>query len=104
MLSSVPYTGLTSKKAQSVAEVRKEVAHAKRQERAVLLPAYEQIVNDLDAEILRANDLSNYTDGGYVSDDETRFELAARARYVALCKALKSKYTITVKGVKDGQR
>ena len=98
--NSIPYTGLTSKKAKTIAEGRQKSIQKKQESRMAILPAYEQIIADLTAEIDRMNDISSYTSGGYVTDDETRFELSARSRYVALCKALRGKYTITVKGAK----
>ena len=87
--------------ARVIAKQREEVTEKKNVSRIAMLPAYEQIIADLDAEIERVSDISNYTAGGYVSEDETRFELAARSRYIALCRALKGKYTITVKGAKN---
>lgn len=95
-MGSPMYTGMTSGTLK-VKEQREVVEADKRKLRSDILPAYEQITNDLNAELARMSDISTMLDGTYVTDDAIRFELAARKRYVNFLHGLKTKYERAVK-------
>lgn len=98
------YTGINSASYARVKETRKEIKDKKIESKAILQPSFEKLVEDLTAEIESAWNVEKIVTGGYVSDDQMRFELAARTRYVAKLKEFRSRYTNTVKGLKDGQQ
>jgi len=96
------YTGSTSGSFgtnKAVKKQRKEIKEQKEDLQNVLLPSFSKLIEDIDAEIKDKSDITKFMTGAYVTDDEVRFELAARRRYIDLLNGLKMRYLSAAKGV-----
>lgn len=98
------YSGMTSGSfgtSKAVKKQRKAIKLAKEELTTAILPAYKQVIEDIDEDIERLADVRNIVTGGYTTEDEVRFELAVRSRMITLLNARKARYASTRKVVSD---
>lgn len=96
------YSGMTSGSFGSnkaVKKQRKDIKELTDGVKQAILPAYQQVISDIDIEIDRHYKLAINLAKVYQTEDEARFRMAALSMYIDYLSSLKTKYQSTAKGV-----
>lgn len=85
---------------KAVKKQREELKLSAQELKATMAEHLAQVTKDIDAELERVSSIDSFITRGYAQEEEVRFELEARKRYVEFLKILRFKYTSSVKGIK----